>query len=387
MEIRLWPELPRSLEAARTESKDSEIENAWLKIGEPLQRALTEAAAAIRAVHAAQLPTDTKIESIPGVSVKRRWSPLRRVGAYVPGGLATYPSSLLMVAIPAAVAGVGQIVVATPAGPEGKLTQPVMAAAHLAGVDELYAMGGAQAIGALAYGTETIDRVDKIVGPGNAWVTAAKLAVFGACDIDLPAGPSESLLLVDGTADPMTVAADMACQAEHGPDSPVVMVTDSDKMIDGVTDCLDEVLGRLSRRDVLERSLGNHGLFVRVDDWPQAIEFANEYAAEHVSILTNNAVELADHITGAGSVFVGHWAPESAGDYATGANHVLPTGGLARSSGPLSTEDFGTWRQEQTLSAAGLGHLRSTIATLAETEGFDAHRLASEIRFERNGAI
>jgi histidinol dehydrogenase len=246
-------------------------------------------------------------------------------------------------------------------------------------------MGGAQAIGALAFGTETIGRVDKIVGPGNAWVTAAKLAVFGDCDIDLPAGPSESLLLVDESADPVLVAADMACQAEHGPDSPVVLVTDSEEMIERVAEGLDEVLSRLSRRNILEHSLGGLGLVVLIDDWKQGIDFANEYAAEHVSILTADAESLADQLTGAGSVFVGHWAPESAGDYATGANHVLPTGGLARSSGPLSTEDFGSWRQEQTISEAGLSHMRSTISTLAEAEGLDAHRLAAEIRFERNG--
>ncbi|NNL47425.1 MAG: histidinol dehydrogenase, partial [Acidimicrobiia bacterium] len=249
-------------------------------------------------------------------------------------------------------------------------------------VHEVYAMGGAQAIGALAYGTETIERVDKIVGPGNAWVTAAKLAVFGDCDIDLPAGPSESLLLVDDAADLRVVASDMACQAEHGPDSPVVLVTNSERIADTIEGVLASLLSRLARRDILESSLGNHGLILLVDNWDEGIEFANAYAPEHLSILTEDATALADRITGAGSVFVGHWSPESAGDYATGANHVLPTGGLARSSGPLATTDFGSWRQEQELSRDGLQALLRTITSLAGTEGLDAHRLAATIRFE-----
>ncbi len=359
-----------------------EIAAAWKACPDDLRVALEQAASAIRTVHQAQIPTDQSLEPQTGVRIRRRWSPLRRVGGYVPGGLAAYPSSLLMIAIPAAVAGVPGVAIATPAGPDGEVPMALLAAAHLSGVDEVYAMGGAQAIGALAYGTETIERVDKIVGPGNAWVTAAKLAVFGECDIDLPAGPSESLLLVDDAADLRVVAADMACQAEHGPDSPVVLVTDSERIADALGDVLASLLTGLHRRDILELSLGNHGLIVLIDDWDEGVDFANAYAPEHLSILTRDAGALADRITGAGSVFVGHWSPESAGDYATGANHVLPTGGLARSSGPLATTDFGSWRQEQELSRAGLQALLPTITSLAGTEGLDAHRLAATIRFE-----
>lgn len=359
-----------------------QIEQAWMETPLRLQGALLDAATAIRAVHRAQLPADQVVEPVPGVVVRRRWSPLQRVGGYVPGGLAAYPSSLLMIAVPAAVAGVAEVAIATPADPSGDVSPPLLAAARVAGVTEIYRMGGAQAIGALAHGTETIPRVQKIVGPGNSWVTAAKLAVFGTCDIDMPAGPSESLLLVDNFADAEIVAIDMACQAEHGPDSPVVVVTDSPAKVEEVLAALDRVLDRLSRQEILAQSLGNHGLFVLVETWDEAIEFANAYAPEHLSLLTEDADRLADRITGAGSVFVGHWAPESAGDYATGANHVLPTGGLARSAGPLATEDFGTWRQEQTLSESGLAALASTITTLAEAEGLDAHGLAAEMRFE-----
>ncbi|NND12382.1 MAG: histidinol dehydrogenase [Acidimicrobiia bacterium] len=362
--------------------EETEIVAAWKACPADLRIALEHAASAIRAVHQAQLPTDQSLEPHPGVRVRRRWSPLRRAGGYVPGGLAAYPSSLLMIAIPAAVAGVTSIAIATPADPHDRVPMSLLAAAHLCGVHEVYAMGGAQAIGALAYGTETIERVDKIVGPGNAWVTAAKLAVFGDCDIDLPAGPSESLLLVDDAADLRVVAADMACQAEHGPDSPVVLVTNSERIADTIEGVLASLLTGLARRDILESSLGNHGLILLVDNWDEGIEFANAYAPEHLSILTEDATALADRITGAGSVFVGHWSPESAGDYATGANHVLPTGGLARSSGPLATTDFGSWRQEQELSRDGLQALLPTITSLAGTEGLDAHRLAATIRFE-----
>ncbi len=362
----------------------ADIVSAWQSCPAELRTALEHAASAIRTVHAAQLPSDQTLEPSPGVTIRRRWNPLRRVGGYVPGGLAAYPSSLLMIAIPADVAGVDGIAIATPAGPDGRVPMPLLAAAHVSGVAEVYAMGGAQAIGAFAYGTETIERVDKIVGPGNAWVTAAKLAVFGDCDIDLPAGPSESLLLVDSGANPMVVAADMACQAEHGPDSPVVLVTDSEAVIDNVAGSLDSILANLGRRDILEMSLGNHGLFVLVDDWDEGIEFANAYAPEHLSILTSDAQALADRVTAAGSVFVGHWSPESAGDYATGTNHVLPTGGLARSSGPLATSDFGSWRQEQHLTDIGLRHLLPTISSLAQTEGLDAHLLAATIRFDES---
>ena len=362
--------------------RQDEIEQAWEAADPALQSAIKDAAEKIRTVHDAQMPTDHEVESTPGVTVRRRWSPLRRVGGYVPGGLAAYPSTLLMIAIPATVAGVGRVAIATPGDDETNVSPALLAAARVAGVEEIHVMGGAQAIAALAFGTETIERVPKIVGPGNAWVTAAKLEVYGECDIDLPAGPSESLLLVDETADLRVVAADMACQAEHGPDSPVVVVTTSEVVADQLPDQVDAILSLLGRRDILERSLGDHGLIVLADSTNDAIDFANEYAAEHVSILTADPSGVADRLTGAGSVFVGHWAPESSGDYATGANHVLPTGGLARSRGPLSTEDFGTWRQEQVLTPGGLKSLIPTITGMADAEGLDAPRLAAEIRFQ-----
>jgi histidinol dehydrogenase len=347
-----------------------------------VRQALERSIDAVTAFHQVQVPADVSVETVPGVLVERLWSPLRRVAAYVPGGLAAYPSTLLMTVVPARIAGVDEVVVSSPAGPDGAMSPVLLAAASLLEVDELYAMGGAQAVGALAYGTETIDRVDKIVGPGNSWVTAAKLHVLGACAIDLPAGPSEVCVLADHTADPRLVAIDLLCQAEHGPDSPAVLVTTDPELADRVDGEIERLLDRLDRRDILGRALAEHGLAVIADNHDEAVAFAQEYAGEHVTILTSDPKTDSKAITSAGSVYVGRWSPESAGDYATGANHVLPTGGLAAAYGPLSVEDFGSWRQVQTLTREGLARLRPTIATLADAEGLTAHRLAAELRFE-----
>ena len=343
--------------------------------------ALEAAAWAIRTVHEPQRPTDQLLEVRPGVRVDRRWHPLRRVGVYVPGGRAPYPSSLLMGVIPARVAGVAEVVVASPAAADGRVAGVLLAAAAVAGVDQVVVAGGAQAVAALAYGTETITRVDKIVGPGNAWVTAAKLAVFGDCAVDLPAGPSEALILADADAEPSLVAADLLCQAEHGPDSPAVLVTTDSAVADAASTEIDRLLPTLDRAGILAKSLGDHGMVVLAPDLDAAVEFANAYAPEHLSVHTADAGAVADRVTAAGSVFVGRWSPESAGDYATGANHVLPTGGLAAAYGPLSVEDLGSWRQVQEITAEGLASLRPTISTLATAEGLTAHRLAVDIRF------
>ena len=321
-----------------------EIDAAVASAGEDFVAAVEAAAANVRAVHEAQRPSDAVVSVAPGVTVARRWAPLRRVGCYVPGGSAPLPSTLIMTVVPAQVAGVGSIAVATPAGADGEVDQALLATAGILGVEEVLAMGGAQAIAALAYGTETIDPVDKIVGPGNAYVTAAKLAVAGECSIDMPAGPSEALVIADAAADPRHVAADLLAQAEHGPDSPVALVSDDPAVLDAVLDAVTGLLDRLERRDIIEKSLAGHGLAVLAADVDDAIAFADEYAPEHLSIHLADAAAAADRITGAGSVFVGAWAPEPVGDYASGANHVLPTGGLACSTSPLGTEDFCSWR-------------------------------------------
>lgn len=341
----------------------------------------------VRTVHAAQQLEPVVVEPTPGVRVERRWTPLARVGAYVPGGKAAYPSTLIMTVVPAQLAGVREIVVASPAATDGTIPSVVLATAALLDIDEFYAMGGAQAVAALAYGTETIARVDKIVGPGNAWVTAAKLAVFGDVSIDLPAGPSEVMVLADRWSDPELVAIDLLCQAEHGPDSPAILITDHDPLLDDVERHIEVLLEQLERRSILRKGLADHARFLTVDDWEVGIDIANAYAPEHASVHTNRPDQLANRLTAVGSVYVGAWSPESAGDYATGANHVLPTGGLGASHGPLSVADFGSWRQIQTLTEGGLTFLQPTISGLAAAEGLSAHALAAELRLERTRKV
>jgi histidinol dehydrogenase len=348
-----------------------------------VQDAIRASAAAVETYHRTQLPASTLTEPTPGVRIERRWTPLDRVGCYVPGGKAAYPSTVVMTTVPARVAGVTEVVVASPAGPDGSVDPTLAAACAILGVDELWAVGGAQAVAALAHGAGDLRRVQKIVGPGNSWVTAAKLAVYGTVAIDLPAGPSEVLVIADDTADPFLVASDLLCQAEHGPDSPAILVTDDAGLPDRVDEAIDQLLGRVRRGSILQQALGTHGVSVLVEDRDTMIDIANRYAGEHVSVHTAAPEEAASRLRAAGSVYIGRWSPESAGDYATGANHVLPTGGLAAACGPLAVEDFGSWTQFQTLDEGGLRALLPTITSLAEAEGLDAHALAARIRFER----
>lgn len=360
----------------------SELIDARLRSDPHVVDAIERSADAIRVYHETQLPRDTAVSTADGVEITRRWNALGRVAAYVPGGKAAYPSTVLMTVIPATIAGVEEIVVVSPARPDGQIDANTLTACSVAGATEVWAMGGAHAVGAFAFGTETIDPVQKIVGPGNQWVTAAKLAVFGTCAIDLPAGPSEVLVLADDTANPTLVAVDLLCQAEHGPDSPAVLVSADPSMGSRVDAELERLLGQLGRRDILEDALANHGLDVLAGSHDEAVSFAEEFAAEHVSIMTSDPERDAKRITAAGSVYIGRFSPESAGDYATGANHVLPTGGLAGAFGPLGVEDFGSWRQEQRITRDGLGQILDVITTLAEAEGLTAHRLAAELRLQ-----
>lgn len=360
-----------------------DMEQAFLEAPADFIDAIKDAATSITAVHEQQLPKTITIEPKPGVSIEREWTALKRVGVYVPGGGAAYPSSLLMSVIPAQVAGIKEIAVACPASPQGTVDASVLCAAHMLGVTEMYAMGGAQAIGALAYGTETIPRVDKIVGPGGSWVTAAKLAVYGTVGVDLPAGPSEAAIVVDATTDPAIAASDLLCQAEHGPDSVVMLIGTHDQVLDDVLRAASSQLEKLERRTIISSALTDHGLIVKAPSMAAALSFVDDWAPEHVSILTEKPRLDAASVTSAGSVLLGRWTPESAGDYATGANHILPTGGLARAYGPLSTEDFGSWRQVQELTEAGLGSLAPTIRALAEREGLSAHAACVDVRLEQ----
>jgi histidinol dehydrogenase len=349
----------------------------------PVRNALEQAIEHVRRFAETQRPATATTTILPGVEIERRWTPISSVGCYVPAAQAPLPSSLVMTVVPAQVAGVERIVVASPAGPAG-VDPIVLGAAGLLGVDQVLVAGGAQAIAALAFGLDAVglERVDRIVGPGSVWVTAAKLELAGEVGIDLPAGPSEGLVLADDSADPDLVAADLLTQAEHGPDSPAVLVTTSAALADAVERAIAERVNRAPRQAILERSLERHGAIVLAPSLDAAIEFVNAYAPEHLS------VELADadlepavaRIRNAGSLFVGAWAPESAGDYATGANHVLPTGGLARASGALDVAAYGKYIQVQRITRDGLAALANTIVTLAEAEGLDAHADAVRTR-------
>lgn len=348
-----------------------------------LRAALETMIANVERFHRIQVPpAEQWVAVAPGVDVGRVWRPIERVGVYVPGGEAAYPSSLVMAAVPARLAGVRDLVVASPAARDGHVSAVLAGAAGLLGIEEFLVMGGAQAVAAMAWGTASVRPVDKIVGPGNAWVTAAKLEVFGRVGIDLPAGPSEVMVLADGTADPRFVAADLLSQAEHGPDSAAVLVTTDAGLIEAVEREVARQLPTLPRHAFLRTSLAAAGLLIEAPDLSAAIGFVNAYAPEHLSIVMADDVAVLGRLGHAGSVFLGAMAPESAGDYATGANHVLPTGRLARAFGALSVETFGTWVQVQRVSRDGLAGLRDTVGLLARAEGLEAHRRAVEIRFE-----
>ncbi len=341
-----------------------------------IRHALEHAIANVTAFARTQRPATSHTTIAPGIDIERRWVPLASIGAYVPGGAAPYPSSLVMTVVPARVAGVGRVVVATPAGPDGGVDPILLGAAGLLGIDAFVVAGGAQAVGALAYGLpeSDIEPVDRIVGPGNAWVTAAKIEVCGDVGIDLPAGPSEGLVLAAPPADPRRAALDLMTQAEHGPDSPAILVTTDRAFADAVEREVERRVQGASRSSILARALATHGRIVLAPDLETAIDFVNDYAPEHLSVDIEPLEATVARLRNAGSIFVGPWAPESAGDYATGANHVLPTGGLARASGGLAVEAYGKYIQVQRIDRAGLAQLASTVATLAEAEGLHAHR-------------
>lgn len=360
-----------------------ELRQAALDVPQGVREALEQAIANVERFAATQLPETRRTAIVDGIEIERRWVPLDRVGCYVPGGSAPYPSSLVMAVLPARVAGVTSIVVASPAGPDGMVDPIILGAAGLLGVDQLVVAGGAQAVGALAFGLHGagLRPVDRIVGPGNAWVTAAKIEVSAEVAIDMPAGPSEGMVLADEAADPVLVAADLVTQAEHGPDSPAILVTTSRALAERVEAEIGALLPLLERREILARSLADHGAIVLAPDLEGALAVVNAYAPEHLSIDVVDLEGAVGAIRHAGSVFVGRWAPESAGDYATGANHVLPTGGLARACSPLGVEAFGHFVQVQRITRGGLAQIRRSVVTLADAEGLGAHRNAIEARF------
>ena len=347
---------------------------------DPVLDAVREAAANVCEFHERQRPEDWRDE-FGGRELGRRFRPIDRAGVYVPGGAAAYPSSALMGVVPATVAGVDHVSVATP--PADDLNPVTLAAIHEAGADAVYQVGGAQAIAALAYGTETVTNAQKVVGPGNKWVTAAKAVVQGDVEIDFLAGPSEVLVLADGSADPDLVAADLVAQAEHDPNASVVAVTADADLADAVAEAVDAQAAGREREETIRAALDNDASGVLcARSMPEAVLFAEEYAAEHLSIVAEDDESLLDRITNAGSVFLGPYSPVAAGDYATGTNHVLPTNGGAKRYGGLSVDTFLRSSTVQRLDRDALADLSETVTTLAEAEGLEAHAESVRKRFE-----
>jgi histidinol dehydrogenase len=357
-----------------------DAERAYEEIDADVREAIEDAASNIREFHEAQVPEDWR-EDFESRELGRRFRPLESVGVYAPGGTAAYPSSVLMGVIPAKVAGVDQVAVATP--PAEDMNPVTLAAMHVAGADRVYAAGGAQGIAALAYGTETVNPVQKVVGPGNKFVTAAKAEVRGDVEIDFLAGPSELLVLADETADPGFVAADMLAQAEHDPEASVVAVTDDEATAEAICAELDARVDDRERATTIEEALENDasGVFT-ARSMSEAVLFAEEYAAEHLSIQAEDDEALLDRIDSAGSVFLGPYAPVAAGDYATGTNHVLPTNGRAKVTGGLSVDSFLRSTTVQRLDEDALADIRETVTTLANAEGLEAHAESVDTRFE-----
>jgi histidinol dehydrogenase len=350
---------------------------ALARLGPELREAMEHAARNIEAVHRAMLPAASDVSPEPGVVVTRRPVPLDRVGVYAPGGKAAYPSSVLMGAIPARVAGVREVIVCTPPGPTGAPSAAVLAACALAKVDRVFAVGGAGAIAAMAYGTETIPQVDRIVGPGNAWVTEAKLQVARVVAIDSPAGPSELLVLADESADAATVAREMVAQAEHDEAACVVAVTLGDALADRVEASLLAQSAAASRAAIVREALGRNGGILSAETREQALAFANAYAPEHLLLAVADGDAWKSGIRNAGAVFVGATSSVAFGDYITGGNHVLPTGGLARACSGLSTLEFVRWISEQTVTPEAARRLAGDVGRLATVEGLDAHARAA----------
>ncbi|KAB1193812.1 histidinol dehydrogenase [Haloferax sp. MBLA0076] len=357
-------------------------ERAYEEIDDDVRDAIETAAANIREFHERQVPEDWREEFDGGRELGRRYRPLERVGVYAPGGTAAYPSSVLMGVIPAKVAGVEHVAVATP--PADPMNPVTLAAMHVAGADAVYSVGGAQGIAALAYGTETVKAVQKVVGPGNKWVTAAKAEVRGDVDIDFLAGPSEVLVVADETADPRFVAADLVAQAEHDPNASVVAVTDDADVAEEIVAEVERQAAERERVETIEAALENDASGVLLArSMSEAVLFAEEYAAEHLSIQADDDEALLDRIDSAGSVFLGPYTPVAAGDYASGTNHVLPTGAGAKRQGGLSVDHFVRSTTVQRLDHDALEGLSETITTLAEAEGLDAHAQSVRERFDQ----
>lgn len=369
------------VELGALEVSREEIVEAFAQTDPDFLRILTSAAENIRHFHEKQLRNSFLINDRPGVVMGQKVLPIENVGLYVPGGTAAYPSTVLMDSIPAKIAGCSQLIMVTPPQKDGKVNPAILAAAEIAGVDRVFKIGGAQAVAALAYGTESVPKVDKIVGPGNAFVAEAKKQVFGRVAIDMIAGPSEVLIVSDSGSDPSHIAADMLAQAEHDRMATAVLVTDSLQFAKAVADQIEDQLRSLAREDIARTSIENNGKIIVTKDLAKAVDIANEIAPEHLELAVDNPFDYLDSIRHAGSVFLGRNTPEALGDYLAGPNHTLPTLGTARFSSPLSVDDFVKKTQFTYFSKDALASLYRDIAVFARKEGLTAHAKSAEIRF------
>jgi len=359
-----------------------EFDDAEVQINDELKRAIRLAIENIGKFHAAQLAEEEIVETQPGVRCWRKSVAIEKVGLYIPGGTAPLFSTVLMLAIPAKIAGCSEIVLCTPPNEDGGVNPAILYTARELGLEKVFKLGGAQAVAAMAYGTESVPKVDKIFGPGNSWVTLAKQLVSrDGVAIDMPAGPSEVLVLADKNANPEFVAMDLLSQAEHGEDSQVILVTDSETLAEKAGKTVQSQLKKLSRKEIAERSLQNSRVIL-LKDTSEMMDFANTYAPEHLIIMTENAAELSEKVINAGSVFIGAFTPESAGDYASGTNHTLPTYGYARNYSGVSVDSFIKKITFQTLTKTGLRNIGPAIESMAAAEGLDAHKNAVSIRLK-----
>jgi histidinol dehydrogenase len=360
-----------------------EINEAYNKTESEIVDCLKKAAKNIKRFHEAQIEREMwSIQVSEGILAGRMARPIDRVGCYIPGGRAIYPSTILMTVLPAKTAGVQEVIATTPPQKDMSISPVTLVAADIAGCDRIFKIGGPWGISALSYGTGQIPRVDKIVGPGNKYVTAAKMIVYGQVDIDSPAGPSEALILTDDTGDPEIIALDFLSQVEHDPDAAAVLVTLSPALAEGVSHVIEREFDTLPRKDIIETALAKHSHILIAKDLEQAVEFSNTYAPEHLQILTRDPFMTLNKIRHAGSVFLGPNAPVPVGDYASGPNHVLPTGQGARMFSGLSVDDFIKKPTFQYLDKRGLADLRKVVTTLAEVEGLPLHARAVEARFK-----
>lgn len=377
-------ELTEKFDGIRPESlkvSDTEIDDACARLSTQMKEALQQAFDNISTFHKAQKQPTLRVETQPGIICEQMTRPVNSVGLYIPGGTAPLPSTVLMLGVPAKIAGCQKVVLCSPP----PIADEILYVAKLCGIDDVYNVGGSQAVAAMAYGSETVTKVDKIFGPGNAFVTEAKRQVsndFRGAAIDMPAGPSEVLVIADSSADPDFIAADLLSQAEHGPDSQVILVTPDPVIADKTADAIQHQLAELSRADIAKDALGS-SLLIVAETLPQCIAISNNYGPEHLIVQTRTPRDLVPLLDNAGSIFLGNWSPESVGDYASGTNHVLPTYGYTRTYSSLGLADFSKRMTVQELSADGLLDLAKTVTTIADAEGLDAHKRAVTIRVEK----